>query len=564
MDIAHASKWLVVGTSVLALAGLAACGGNSADTLTLTGTAATGAAIAARPIEAKCVSGSSSSITAADGRFSLDIAGGVLPCAVQVTLVDGSTLHGLASGVGKFAQVNVTPISELIVAQLTGSLPASYYASFGPASAALLNAGQLQAATSAVVDTLKLADVDFSAIGNPMSAPLVAASATAPGNSFDQTLDVLQAALKQGATSMQKLTESVAKASDVAPLTAPAGPQLPPNLLLKPQAPNCSALRSTTYRVIFQQPSGLGSDPQTFEVDVKAPTIVIKNPDGSKSRFTANGNCRFLTEEGLELVVSQAGVFVVRSNFYGVTRVGIGFPAQSHTLAQVKGDWKTVAYETDFSGPSPVHYVQAATGSFDKSGQLTVAYNCDALPTCLVAPPEHAHDLTLALNPTAGGFLLTNLAEGFAYRMFVYKAGGGEMMAVSQNGDCGLRFWSRRGPTTLPMVGDLFAQWDFGVDATWVAQFKESQATVVSAGTPVNGFVLSNEFNAGNGITRPETYLTNDPLPGYNRRVGGNTVASDGTTYFVKPHVTLGLQGMGVKVAMSPFDNSMNVAVVKP
>ena len=73
----------------VALAGsLTACGGGgvsgggaAAALSTVTGTAATGAAIAAGSVTLKCVSGTTTAATTGtDGSFSIDISGVTLPC----------------------------------------------------------------------------------------------------------------------------------------------------------------------------------------------------------------------------------------------------------------------------------------------------------------------------------------------------------------------------------------------------------------------------------------------------------------------------------------------------
>jgi len=77
----------------LSTAFLAACGGggggtagtNGVTTITLTGTAATGKAIAGATVTAKCQTGTGVATTIADGSYSLLISGGKLPCLLQIT-----------------------------------------------------------------------------------------------------------------------------------------------------------------------------------------------------------------------------------------------------------------------------------------------------------------------------------------------------------------------------------------------------------------------------------------------------------------------------------------------
>lgn len=148
---------------------LVACGGGDGDSapaapaasLTLTGTAATGGAIAGAPVALKCVTGTGSGATVSDGTFSINIAGGALPCTVEVTTSDGTKLHSLATGSGTTAVVNITPVTELIVASLAQVDPASFHAGFGASSASTVTPASVAGAESDVIGVLKAAGIDL-------------------------------------------------------------------------------------------------------------------------------------------------------------------------------------------------------------------------------------------------------------------------------------------------------------------------------------------------------------------------------------------------------------------
>lgn len=170
--------------------------------LTLSGTAATGRAIAAAAISAKCQVGSGSATTADDGRFQINVTGGTLPCLLQTTdPTDGSTLHsaaGSADGATAAATVNVTPLTEMLTARALGQTPAAFFAAFdaGAATQSLsptrLKSAQTDVTTvlTGTVDTTQL-PADFAA------SPLKAATATdsAAGDKHDQLLDALRTKL---------------------------------------------------------------------------------------------------------------------------------------------------------------------------------------------------------------------------------------------------------------------------------------------------------------------------------------------------------------------------------
>jgi len=186
-----------------------------ASILTLSGTAATGRAIAAAAIGAKCQIGSGNATTADDGRFQINVTDGALPCLLQTTdPSDGSTLHsaaGSADGTTTTATVNVTPLTEMLTARVLGQPPAAFYAAFDAGAATLkLSPARLKAAQNDVtavltgtVDTTQL-PADFAA------SPLKAATPTdaSMGDKYDQLLDALR--IKLNARQVALVTNALA------------------------------------------------------------------------------------------------------------------------------------------------------------------------------------------------------------------------------------------------------------------------------------------------------------------------------------------------------------------
>tara|TARA_A100001391_G_scaffold151462_3_gene109103 strand:+ start:18362 stop:20863 length:2502 start_codon:yes stop_codon:yes gene_type:complete len=152
---------------------------------TLGGTAAVGAAIQMGTVTAQCSDGSgftSTVTTNADGAWSGEVDSAGLPCVLTVT--GGTppvTLRGYASQAGT---VNITPISDMVLALATGSADGSWVAT--PANwpdTATVNAkkSELLAAMSDAGFTLPA--------GDPFTRALVI------GDDWDQVLDAIQAAI---------------------------------------------------------------------------------------------------------------------------------------------------------------------------------------------------------------------------------------------------------------------------------------------------------------------------------------------------------------------------------
>lgn len=186
---------------------LAACGGGGSspntpappptptvEYLTLSGTAATGKAIAGAVISVKCLAGTGTTASTADGTFSLIIAGGNLPCILQLANpADSSKLHTLAVGTGSSAIANITPLTEMVTARVFGNEPAIFFATFyATAAASAITTAILNVAQADVAAVLN-GTLDTSTLANFISTPLRAATPGNPagGDTQDKILDAL-------------------------------------------------------------------------------------------------------------------------------------------------------------------------------------------------------------------------------------------------------------------------------------------------------------------------------------------------------------------------------------
>lgn len=172
-----------------AAAALVACGGE--DDTTLGGVAAVGDPIAGGTVQVACAGGSPlSTTTSATGQWQVAISGQTLPCAVQVQggTVGGApyaaTLHSIATA---FGNLNITPLTDLVVARSVGGNPQAWFQA--PAFAGIDDAS-LQAAVDQVVAALGLG----TALGD--RDPLTAGFTATTGDPIDDLLQALAAALQ--------------------------------------------------------------------------------------------------------------------------------------------------------------------------------------------------------------------------------------------------------------------------------------------------------------------------------------------------------------------------------
>ena len=201
-------------STVLAASLLSACGGGSdstpAATATVSGTAATGAAIAGGSISMNCVSGASGTTnTGTDGSFSLSVSGITFPCVARVTASTGEKLHSYVAAAGT---ANITPVTELLLANLTGGTALDAFDKFDATKAKTLTAAQVTAAIAAVkayLITLGVFVTDFPA--DPMGAKFVAKAGTTAGDKVDAMLDDLAAKLKAVGKKLSDAVTDIAK-----------------------------------------------------------------------------------------------------------------------------------------------------------------------------------------------------------------------------------------------------------------------------------------------------------------------------------------------------------------
>ena len=567
------------------LALLSACGGGSGGSdatppvtpvtpapapLTVTGTAATGAALAGRLVDAKCASGtatataSASATTKTDGTFSLAISDGKLPCVLRVNLADGGYLHSLATGAAATATANLTPASELVVARLAGSAAADFFGSF---DASKVSDTTVQAALTAVVATLKAGGVDVTALGNLLTAPLMAANGMAAGNDFDKALDALKAKLDASGAKLADLASSVALASPNAPAaTLSNTASLPADLLLRPAAPNCAALRSGRYRLVINS-AGQNGGHATEVISVDAPKLTVTNPEGKVFQLTANGSCRFRTPGGGDLVVSQAGVGVFQNRYNADDQPfsgTIALPEQSHTVAELAGDWNQIGLDRTTDN-GPIH-LTAANVSLDSAGKLTAFTFCDKVLTCTTTA-NGADFPKLTITAAAdGGFDVTHTSPVYTDRLFAYRSGGGELMWVTLAAPGHITFGSRKGVNALPTVGRVSESFNLTLTPQYTAPFaiNDSKNTITSVNSAAGTFERSAVFNTTTGATRNESFVINQPRDGFGHRLGATTTGSDGSSTTVQEFVSLGLRGTGVSMVGFVASNQLVMSVGKP
>jgi hypothetical protein len=533
--------------------------------LKVTGTAASGAAIAGATVEAKCNGGNGSATTAADGTYSVTLATGVsLPCVLKVT-VTGGDLYSAAAGTGSSATANITPFTQLIVADLGGKDPAAYFTGFGASDISALTSTALGAAAAQVATVLKNNGIDTSALGDLITGNLVAANGTTTGNAYDQALDTLNSKLTTSGSTLANLTTTVVQTATSTTTTVPSGtPSVALDVALQPAAASCSALRSGTYRVIQAQievPANNGassSEKVGVNAAASATTFVVTNADATTTTLTAvpGDPCHFTGTTGDDVIVSQAGVIVFKDA--SVTRVGIAFPEQSISLADMAGDWNLLGYDRQNTTDPLTPF--SATVQITSAGAISFKSYCVEAKTC--AP--NTTTASIVAN-TAGGFDIVNGTD--RSRAFAFRAGGGEMIFIGVSQDATIVVGTHVRTLSLPTAGTVNQGWGIAMQNALVGTVYDNSAsdvgpyknTIDSVDAVANTFTRTavTNFTANPLITRPETFTVNQVAGvaarnGYNYRNAATVLNSNKASTTVREFIQMPLRGTGINILAFP------------
>lgn len=197
-------------TTALAVT-LAACGGGDDDppaggggagsTATITGLAATGAAIPNAIVTGVNAAGQTVTVnTGADGSFSLTIAEGA-PYGLKITDAAGKTWYSYAAAAGR---ANITPLTTLALSQAAGNKPLADV--LGAWAAQKPTAEQVLAAAAVV--NANLQDVMRGKGVDPAAVNVFTADFSANGQGLDAVLDAMRVEFNCTATSCTQTINS--------------------------------------------------------------------------------------------------------------------------------------------------------------------------------------------------------------------------------------------------------------------------------------------------------------------------------------------------------------------
>lgn len=407
------TKTLAASAVALLVAGCGGGGGGSS--LQLSGTAATGAALADAQVEVQCAQGEGSATTNASGGYTVHVGSGQLPCLVQVkgTTAGGVevTLHSIADEAGPDGVItaNVTPVTEMIVAYLLGALPAEAFANF---DADQVTPAAVAEAAKAIVAALKDAGVDLTGI-DPLKDELVPAVNGSGGNAYDKLLDTLGETVTPESLPMVVNQIAAAGATGGSAGSSALGDAMV--AVSSGALQGCPVAVSGRYRFL-----DYNGALQEGAFDFKKMTITIDGDEVRSFPVTRNAQACEVEVSGSTIAFGPGGVGIIHS----VETIGYVIPVQSHTLASLTGTWTFMEGGVDEDNEL-THFMGKIAIAAD--GKATVCeYNLPSLSTCTV-------DGTDTVKVRAdGGFTIVN-DDGMDTRMYGFRAPTGEISLFGTN-----------------------------------------------------------------------------------------------------------------------------------
>lgn len=190
---------IIIGALITACGGgggSTASGGGGSGTITLTGVVAVGSPIVGGTVTLKCATGNSlTATTNYAGAYSITLSGQALPCAAELS---GGSINGVPNTISYHSiatasgTLNVTPLTDLMVANLTGAAPSTWFA----------NPTTLSAVTSTQVNTALTNTVTALGITTTLGAnnPITTSFSAVNGGVMDDLLIALKKSLASGGT----------------------------------------------------------------------------------------------------------------------------------------------------------------------------------------------------------------------------------------------------------------------------------------------------------------------------------------------------------------------------
>lgn len=521
-------------------------GGDASDgSLTVSGTAAIGTALSGGTITLRCVEGTGSTTTAADGTYRIVVESGAAPCILQATNFPPASaptvLHSAVfDAPGGKATANVTPLTELGLAQGLGKVPAQVFDTFDEQLAQNLTQTLLTQIRQRMDEALNNAGLGLNGI-DPFLSPLQAAHGGVPGDVHDQLLDRLGALVPPPALPVlvNQVVVAAANGGNARVLAdAFAGGSLP----------GCPTAVSGQYRTLDLWGKTVVRDVDFKNMRMRAANgvdwLALTANAGEACSFVATGVVDGRAVE-TSIVLGAQGAGAYRTHYSDTDSPGVNgyiFPAQAHALAEVDGTWSFLN-SGNFPGEGNNHYPGQL--KFDAAAGTVAACNYDTDTWACNANPEVGPTVTARAD---GGFDIATTDPGVVVRMYGYRAPSGtltlfgsRMLGAYDDPNALLTsiVASRLDTLPLPAVGSVQKYWD--------VQFTSDDYVITTTAPRADAVTVDSVDSAAGTVTRHRTSDGRQDTLQYNQPLTGTRLRLPGATYAAA--IQIPLQGLGMVIS---------------
>jgi hypothetical protein len=491
--------------------------GGSSNDLVISGTVATGAALANASVSANCATGQGTGTSTTEGVYTIRIANGALPCVLSATSV--APLNKLNSAIEdtgeRVVTANITTLTQLVFeqinAQANGALVDNFAIEKSKVTALTLNQAK-QRLRMALASVVELGNLD------PIKDALVAQSATSVGDSHDLKLDALRDKLAGAQISVPMLTQIMADN-----LTVSISEVV--KTILQPVSMDCAGFRSGVYRVI--EPAGAAP---VYNITFNAQTLNAITPQGPIT-LKADG-CKLSSPDGAVTVIGPQGAGVMRTAAGTLAAV---IPLQTLSLDELQGNWNYVmrARETGTAYVGMWGEMQ-----LDTTGKTLRRENC-TLIACSVLSGTQLPTLTA----NTDGSFSSSLNEKF----YAFRASTGVMALIgfaTGSNDIGKIIYARKGPAAeLSQLDRIYKRADISVSSSGqVSTTFDQNEFLVTAVNAVEKTVSRRFF----GACRQDTLTIGAPFGQMFSRSTASINACTGVANALAPVRGISSSGLGV------------------
>ena len=533
---------------------IAACGGgggggtNEPLSLSLAGTAATGAAIANATLQAKCATGDALTTTNGDGTFLLTSTSAKLPCMLRVMVpATGDVYHSVAESGA--TRANVNPMTDMISANVLGAAPATKFQNFSSADASNILASKISDAKLTVIEGAKSVGVDFTG-SDPLKDAFIATTSTTSGDVTDKKIDQLMAAL---AAADKKIAELSLQLANVTKGQAQAAVRNTVGAAASSLS-GCPYVRGGNIWTMLYDGTGLTE----WAVDIAAMKI---GKVGGSTSYTISPlldtnsaviPCAYTFNTGTTIVsayASASGVFAWKEQTIqsGLWQFGLGIPKQASNSFT----------DTKFVGRMPglmfmdilqnnTHTLDAAAFYFDVNSLGQVSFSiCDLKPTIpSCGAPSPSTDSTVSCKQNSNGSINCSNSDGTVNAtalLFVsqqeptlFMSFSGRISGANVNA---LMIATKAATLTLPKVGSIISK----PNSWYVGR------------APKNNANTGWDFYSGESWSGADTEITVvDPAAGsFTRKIGQVTFYNlpSAGTYWIPAYSTSATNYVGLSTA---------------